>query len=82
MSETRVILYGRANCQLCDVARAVVAEECAAAGERWREVDVDTEPQLQAHYGEYVPVVVVDGTVQGYWQIDPARLRAALEQRA
>ena len=81
MSETRVILYGRAGCHLCDVARAVVAEECAAAGEPWHEVDVDTDPQLQTHYGEYVPVVVVDGTVQGYWQIDPARLRTALQPR-
>lgn len=78
MSDSRVVLYGRSGCHLCDVARELVAQECAGAGQRWSEVDVDTDPQLQARYGEYVPVVVVDGTVQGYWQIDRARLRAAL----
>ncbi|MEE6282550.1 glutaredoxin family protein [Georgenia sp. MJ170] len=78
MSETRAVLYGRAGCHLCDVAREVVAEETRLAGTGFTEIDVDTDPQLQARYGEYVPVVTVDDVTQGYWQIDPARLRAAL----
>ncbi|WP_226924368.1 glutaredoxin family protein [Georgenia satyanarayanai] len=79
MPESRVVLYSRAGCHLCDEARAVVLAECDRARARWREVDVDADPQLQARYGEYVPVVEVDGTVQGFWHLDPARVREALD---
>ncbi|HLS73287.1 MAG TPA: glutaredoxin family protein [Actinomycetaceae bacterium] len=78
MALPRVILFSRTDCHLCDAARGVVLAETERAGAAWREVDVDTDPALQARYGEYVPVVEVDGIVQGYWQIDPERLRAAL----
>ncbi|HLT82850.1 MAG TPA: glutaredoxin family protein [Phototrophicaceae bacterium] len=78
MPEPRVVLYSRSGCHLCDEARRVVVAECDRAATAWREVDVDAEPGLQARYGEYVPVVEVDGTVQGFWQIDPARVREAL----
>ena len=81
MPESRVVLYSRAGCHLCDEARSVVAEECDRAGAGWREVDVDADPQLQARYGEYVPVVEVDGTVQGFWHLDPARVREALDSQ-
>ena len=73
-----MVLYGRSGCHLCDEARQIVAEECRVAGAEWSEVDIDTDPDLQSRYGEYVPVVTVDGVVQGYWRIDPERLHAAL----
>lgn len=78
MALPRVILFSRTDCHLCDAARGVVLAEAERAGAAWREVDIDADPALQARYGEYVPVVEVDGIVQGYWQIDPERLRAAL----
>lgn len=78
MPDSRVVLFSRPGCHLCDEARDVVTVVCEGAGVRWSEVDVDTDPQLQARYGEYVPVVEVDGVVQGYWQIDAGRLGSAL----
>lgn len=77
----RVILFSRTDCHLCAAARDVVTAESERAGARWHEVDVDADPQLQARYGEYVPVVEVDGVVQGFWEIDAPRLRTALETR-
>lgn len=81
---TRVVLYSRAGCHLCDDARAVVRAEAALAGTGWREVDVDTgdEPGRDlSRYGDLVPVVEVDGVRQGYWRIESARLRRALAAR-
>ncbi|WP_324649493.1 glutaredoxin family protein [Georgenia sp. H159] len=78
MPDSRVVLYSRAGCHLCDEARDVVVVECERADAGWDEVDVDADLGLQARYGEYVPVVEVDGVVQGYWQIDAGRLRSAL----
>lgn len=77
-SAPRVQLMMRAQCHLCDQVRRVVQEVCAAEGEPWEEVDVDTDPERQKRYGELVPVVLVDGEQVGYWRIDPDRLRAAL----
>lgn len=73
-----MVVYTRTGCHLCADAEEVVARVCAATGTGWRTVDVDTAPDLQASYGEYVPVVVVDGVQQGFWRIDEARLTRLL----
>lgn len=80
-SEPRVVLYTRPSCHLCDTAREVVETVTAQAGATWREVDISEGPEadaLTAKYGEYVPVVEVDGVQQGFWRIDPARLARLL----
>ena len=79
---TRVVLFGRAGCHLCEDAREVVRTVCEETGEHWSEVDVDSGEvpgrDLPAELGELVPVVEVDGVQQGYWRIDAARLRRTL----
>lgn len=79
----RVVLYGRDGCHLCEVARDVVGSVCADQGVAWAEVDVDGDQTgaLAAQYGDYVPVVTVDGVQQGFWQVDGARLARALSRR-
>ena len=82
----RVVLFGRPDCHLCDVARELVAQVCDESGERWIEVDIDapdaSDPagggSAPDAYGDLVPVVEVDGVRQGYWRIDAKRLRQAL----
>jgi glutaredoxin len=73
-----VELLARDGCHLCDDARRLVERVTAAAGVRWTETDVDTDPALRAEFGDLVPVVRVDGKEIGYWRIDEARLRRAL----
>jgi hypothetical protein len=55
----------------------VVAEEGASLIER----NVDADPQLASEYGDRVPVVLVDGKEHGYWRVEEARLRRALQGR-
>jgi hypothetical protein len=74
----RVLLYGRPGCHLCDAARQVVAAVCSELGEGWQEVDITTDDDLLARYGEEIPVTLVDGRQHDFWRVDPARLRAAL----
>lgn len=75
---SRVLLYARQGCHLCDAARDVVTAAAAAAGTGWVEVDVETDPELAARYGELVPAVTVDGVLVDYWRIDPVRLERAI----
>lgn len=73
----RIEFFTRPGCPLCEEGRAVVQRVCA--GLEWSEINVDADPGLQAAYGEYVPVVEIDGERVGQWRIDETRLRAALE---
>ena len=73
----RIELYTRPGCMLCDDARRLLQRVCA--GREWSEFDVDSDPALQGEYGEFVPVVEVDGERVGQWRIDETRLRAAIE---
>ena len=74
----RVTLYGREGCHLCEAARDVVAAVCAELGERFVEVDIDTDPALADRYAEEIPVTLVDGRPHDFWRVDAGRLRAAL----
>lgn len=75
---SRVVLYGKPGCHLCDDARAVVEAVCAEVGADWSEIDITTDPELFRAYGEQIPVTVVDGRQHDFWRVDPARLRKAL----
>lgn len=73
-----VTLLTREGCHLCEQAKPVVAEICSETGAELREIDVDTDPQLRAEYGDRLPVFLVDGREHGYWRVEEDRLRAAL----
>lgn len=78
MSAPRVTMYGRANCHLCDEARAVIARVCAELGEEYVEIDVDSDPELVRRFTDEVPVTLVDGQRHDFWRVSEIRLRAAL----
>lgn len=75
---SRVLLYGKPDCHLCDEARVVVARVCAELGVAWEERSILDDPELQRRYGEQIPVTVVDGREHDFWRVDEHRLRLAL----
>jgi glutaredoxin len=75
---TRVTLYAKPGCHLCDDARDVIARVCADVGTSYQEVDITTDPDLQRRFGEQIPVTLVDGVQHDFWRVDERRLRAAL----
>ena len=74
----RVTVFTRTGCGLCVTAEADVARICGELGVGWTAVDVDTDPELRAEYGDRVPVVEVVGREHGYFRVEEPRLRAAL----
>lgn len=44
-----------------------------------RTVDVDTDPELAAEFGDRVPVVVIDGEEFACWEVDLEELEAELQ---
>lgn len=83
-SAPRVVLYGRMGCHLCHDVRATIHRGLAAVGlgsADVAEVDVDTDPELAARYGDWVPVVVVDGVELAHYRLDEDRFVRALQGR-
>ena len=76
--DTRVTVYSRDDCHLCDEALAVVSHVCDETGEGFTVIDIDARPELREMYSDDVPVVLVDGEIVGFWRIRPEILRAAL----
>jgi len=77
-AETRITLYSRPGCHLCDEARAVIETVCADTGEAYAEVDIDQDPDLRERFTNEVPVTYVDGRQHDFWRVSEQRLRAAL----
>jgi hypothetical protein len=78
----RVTVYTRVGCPACEAAEADVARICGELGETWRALDVDTDPDLCAEYGDRVPVIDIDGREHGFWKIEERRFRTALARPA
>jgi glutaredoxin len=74
----RLTLLTREGCHLCQTAAETLARIGAEAGLVPGVVDVDTAPELQAEYGDRVPVVLLDGREHSYFTVDVDRLRRDL----
>src|SRR5215210_9532706 len=57
---TRITLYGRPGCHLCEEARVAVEAVRADREIALDEVDVSLDPALERRYGERIPVVAID----------------------
>ena len=78
LGDTRVRLYSKPDCHLCDDARAIVERVCADLGTSYDEVDITTSPELMNVYADQIPVTFVDGNQHDFWRVDETRLRRAL----
>lgn len=58
---TRVTLYGRPGCHLCEEARTAVGVARDRRDFALEEVDISLDPRLARRYGERIPVVAIDG---------------------
>jgi len=73
----RVVLYGRAGCHLCDLARSTIVSVRERYPFDFDEIDVDTDDASLRDYGYRVPVVAIDG--EDTFEIEvPAEALAAI----
>ena len=79
-TDHRVTLVTRAGCHLCEQAQAVLRRLAGELGFDYGELDVDADPVRRAEYSDRVPVILIDGREHGYWRVEEARLRAALNR--
>ena len=73
-----VAVLTREGCHLCATAEETLSRIAGEAGLPVERVDVDADPELQAEYGDRVPVVLLDGREHSYFTVDVERLRRDL----
>jgi hypothetical protein len=74
----RVVVLTRPGCHLCEDACVVVGRVASDVGVEWVQRDISDDAELTARWGEYIPVVMIDGEVHDWFRVDEQRLRAAL----
>jgi hypothetical protein len=74
-----ITLYSRPGCHLCEDMKAVVARAIAGRSDvSVTEVDISTNPALEARYGTEIPVLLVDGRKAAKYRIDERALARIL----
>ena len=58
---TKLTLYGKPGCHLCEEAHAVVVAAQRRHEFELEEIDITRDPTLEALYRERIPVIAVDG---------------------
>ncbi len=76
-SPDRLIIYTRANCHLCDEAKAEIRARLREI--EIEEIDVDSDPALAERFGEEVPVGFVGSEKAFKYRPDIRRLRRLLK---
>jgi glutaredoxin len=77
---TEVVLYTASGCHLCEAARRVIGKAHDELGFELREVAIDGDPELEAAYREWIPVVEIDGRRRFVYHVHPDALRRAVAQ--
>lgn len=82
---TKLVLLWRAYCGLCTVMEEAAGRLAAEHGLRLEIVDVDTDPALEAQWGDFVPVLFLGEPQRDHelchYHLDADRLRRALARR-
>ncbi len=57
----KVVLYHAEGCHLCERAREVIESVRGEVAFALEEIDIGGDPELEARYREWLPVVEIDG---------------------
>jgi hypothetical protein len=76
-------LYSRPGCHLCDEMKAVVKRTASGlqAPIAIDEIDISTDPALEARYGLEIPVLLVDGKKAAKYRVTESELTRLLRSR-
>jgi glutaredoxin-like protein DUF836 len=77
----RITLYTKADCELCDAAKATLLGLQGELGFALDEIDIMTSPTLYDAFHEEIPVGYLDGRKLFKYRVDSTLLRRQLRRR-
>lgn len=75
---TRIILYTKEGCHLCEKARAILDRVAEIHPLAIEEVDITHDNRLYEQYGDVIPVIEIEGGPTFVSKVSEFRLRQAL----
>jgi hypothetical protein len=72
-------VYSRPGCHLCDEMKAVIARVARAVPLTLREIDISSDPELEARYGLEIPVLMIEGKKAAKYRITEEELTRILQ---
>lgn len=76
-----VVVYSRNGCHLCDVVKDTLTQLRSQADFQWRDVDIDTNPELRRQYNDQIPVVFIDGRKAFKYHLDAREFLRLLKKK-
>lgn len=77
-----VLVYSRHGCHLCDVVKDTLTQLHSQTDFHWREIDIDTDPELREQYNDQIPVVFIDNRKAFKYHMTAEQFLRALAGRA
>ena len=79
---TKVVIYSRTNCHLCEEAEKNIREVLVEIPFNLEVIYIDGDQKLERLYGEEVPVTLINGAKHDYFRVEKKRFsEAILRQR-
>jgi len=75
---TKVVIYSRTNCHLCEEAEKNVREVLVEIPFNLEVIYIDGDQELEILYGEEVPVTFIDGAKHDYFRVEKKRFSEAI----
>ena len=74
----QVQIYSRHGCHLCDDALSTLENLQKELNFQIQKIFIDGDPDLEARYGDLVPVIQIDHKQHDFFRVDPERFRKAI----
>jgi glutaredoxin len=77
---TKVTVYSRQGCHLCEDAENTLESLREELNFEIEVIDIDKDAELVKLYSDQVPVIHIDGIHHDFYKVDPTRFRSSLEK--
>jgi glutaredoxin len=80
--KTRVVIYSRPGCHLCDEAKKAIETAQCADEYTLDEVNIESDPVLLRRYEYDIPVITINGVEAFRHRLTPQQFRLRLNEEA
>ena len=76
----KLTMYSRPSCHLCHDMKAVVHRVAETLPLELEEIDISTDPALDARYGLEIPVLLIGGKKAAKYRVTEEELRKMIDR--
>lgn len=78
--KVKIEIYSKADCHLCDVAKAILLKARQGIPFDFQEIDITDDPVLYEKYKEQIPVIFINGRKSFKYRVHEKELYKKLKR--